>query len=113
MSAAPRLTRQLVLETPGEAPDGAGGLLRDWRVLGVLWAEITPRSGRDRAGEGLRLSTLSCRITLRAAPPGSGRRPVPGQRLREGARVFRIEAVTERDPGGRYLTCYAEEEVAA
>ena len=39
-------------------------------------------------------------------------RPRPDQRLREGARIFTILAVTERDPEGRFLTCITREEVA-
>ena len=40
-------------------------------------------------------------------------RPVPGQRLRDGARIFAIRAVAERDGDGRYLTCFTQEEVVA
>ncbi|MEO6299298.1 MAG: head-tail adaptor protein, partial [Paracoccaceae bacterium] len=34
------------------------------------------------------------------------------QRLRDSGRVFVILAVTERDPDGLYLTCFALEEVS-
>ena len=57
--------------------------------------------------------TVTYRITVRAAPFGAPRRPKPEQRLREGARVFRIAAVAEDDADGRYLTCFAQEEVPA
>ncbi len=50
---------------------------------------------------------------MRAAPIGAPSRPRPDQRFREGARIFRIHSVTERDDQGRYLTCFATEEVAA
>ena len=36
---------------------------------------------------------------------------MPEQRLRHGNRLFQIEAVAERDPEGRYLTCFAYEEI--
>ncbi|MFO7919993.1 MAG: head-tail adaptor protein, partial [Nioella sp.] len=39
-------------------------------------------------------------------------RPTPSQRFRDGARLFHIDAVTENDPGGRFLICYATEEGA-
>jgi hypothetical protein len=32
-------------------------------------------------------------------------------RFRDGARLYRIEAVQESDPMGRFLTCFAVEEV--
>lgn len=110
--SAPRLTRKLVLEAPSQAADGMGGFSTDWTALGTLWAEIQPRTGRDRAGEGGAVSATALRIIVRGAPVGASNRPKPGQRFREGARVFRIEAVTERDANGQYLNCFAEEEVA-
>ena len=49
---------------------------------------------------------------MRGAPQGAPSRPLPGQRLRDGARLFAIDAVTEVVPGGAYLVCHAHEEVA-
>ena len=109
----PRLNRQLVLEARSQTPDGAGGYETLWMPVGVLWAEIDARTGRDRSGNGGPLAATAYRITVRAAPQGASDRPVPGQRLRDAGRVFRIEAVAERDLDARYLVCFAEEEVAA
>lgn len=109
----PRLNRQLVLETRGQTPDGAGGYETLWMPVGVIWAEVIARTGRDRSGGAGPISATAYRITVRAAPVGSSERPVPGQRLRDVTRVYRIEAVAERDLDARYLTCFAEEEVAA
>jgi head-tail adaptor len=108
---APHLNRVLVLEGVARAPDGAGGFTSAWTALGTLWAEVLPGSGSDTLGEERMLSAVPYRITVRAAAQGAASRPVPGQRFREGARLFRIAAVTERDPQGRYLTCFAREEV--
>lgn len=113
MSGAIHLSRALVLETPEGISDGAGGTLQGWTALGTLWAEVVARSGRERAGDGAQLSLTGYRITVRAAPFGSSMRPRADQRFREGSRVFRILSVAERDARGRFLTCYAEEEVAA
>lgn len=110
---APRLNRPLVLEAPQRLPDGAGGFVQVWQVLGTLWAEVSARSGGAVEGEAVSLGRASFRITLRASPQESPARPGPGQRLRDGARVFSILAVTERDPDGRYLVAWAEEEVVA
>lgn len=111
--ARPMLNRPLVLEVPERAPDGAGGFVQVWAVRGTLWAEVAPRMGRDAAGEGLRLGRACYRITVRAAPQGAPSRPIPGQRLRDGARLFHILAVTESGAGAGYLTLWAEEEVVA
>jgi len=112
MSGPPQLTRRLVLEEPQRLSDGAGGFAETWVVLGTLWAEVKAGSGRERAGEVTAVSRVPYRITVRGAPEGNLARPRPEQRFREGARVFRILAVSEADAQGRYLTCFAEEEGA-
>jgi head-tail adaptor len=108
---APHLNRALVLEGVVRSPDGAGGFTEVWTALGTLWAEVLPGSGGDTLGEERMLSAVPYRITVRAAPQGAASRPAAGQRFREGGRLFLIKAVTERDPQGRYLTCFAREEV--
>lgn len=113
MSGRVNLSRQMVLEAPTRAPDGAGGVTRGWEVMGTLWAEVVARTGREREGDGAQMSLTGYRITVRAAPVGHAMRPRPEQRFREGTRIFRITAVAEGDLRGRYLTCYAEEEVVA
>lgn len=109
----PVLGRKLVLENPARVPDGAGGFVETWTALGVHWAEVRPGKGRAAEGEGVALSRVPWRITVRAARPGSPARPVAGQRFREGGRLFRILSVAEADQGGNYLTCETDEEAAA
>lgn len=108
MNGHPQLTRRLLLEGPDRVADGAGGFSETWVPLGTVWAEVLPRTGRDAAG----LARMGYRITLRAAPQGAPSRPRPSQRFRDGARIFTIDAVTESDPGGRFLICFATEEGA-
>lgn len=110
--SGPHLNRRLVLETPVRLADGAGGFTETWTVLGSLWAEVTARTGRERAVAGALVSSVAYGIVVRGALFGATGRPKPEQRFREGARVFVIQAVAERDPEGRYLTCFATEEVA-
>lgn len=108
------LNRKLVLEEPQRVSDGAGGFTEVWVALGVLWAEVRAGTGREREAAGLfTVSTVPYRITVRAAPPGAPSRPKPDQRFRDGERLFRIMAVTERDSRGMYLECFAREEVSA
>ena len=109
----PVLNRKLVLEAPDRVADGAGGFDEGWTALGTVWAEVSARTGREKQGEAVPVSNVGYRITLRGAPVGNSMRPLPDQRLRDGTRVYRILAVAERDPEGRYLTCFADEEVAA
>jgi head-tail adaptor len=108
---APQLNRALVLESPAQVPDGAGGFTQSWVTVGTLWGEVVAGSGREPAGVEITLASVPYRITVRGAPTGSPRRPLPKQRFRDGARIYHLVAVTERDPDGLYLTCFAREEV--
>ncbi|UWQ15578.1 head-tail adaptor protein [Aliiroseovarius sp. M344] len=109
----PNLNRKLILEEPVRSPDGAGGFSQTWQALGQVWAEIKPGTGRERAAGFATVSTISFRITVRAAPEAAPSRPQPDHRFRAGSRIFRILAVTEADAGAQYLTCFAQEEVSA
>lgn len=111
--ASPRLNRRLTLEAPEHAGDGAGGFTENWTVLGVIWAEVIARTGGEATQSGAPLSDVSYRIIVRAAPLGHIQRPTADQRFRDGARMFRIKAVAETDPEGRYLTCFVNEEVVS
>ncbi|MEM6940556.1 MAG: phage head closure protein [Pseudomonadota bacterium] len=106
----PKLNRKLVLEAPDRVSDGAGGYTEGWIVLGTLWAEINARTGRETASIGAPVTRVGYKIVVRGAPFGAPSRPMAQQRFRDGARIFNIEAVAERDPEGRYLTCFVEEE---
>ena len=109
----PKLNRILVLEAPARISDGAGGFEETWVAQGELWADCRLGTGRETSGEGGALSFKSYRIIVRAAPFGSPSRPVAGQRFRDGARIFNLVAVGEHDSDGRFLICFAEEELAA
>ena len=108
----PRLNRKLVLEAEERIADGAGGYTTVWTALGTLWASLEARSGREAAVAGGSVSRAGYRAILRAAPAGSPSRPMAGQRFREGARLYAILSVAERDADARYLLCHLEEEVA-
>ncbi|MDR7125381.1 head-tail adaptor protein [Pseudotabrizicola sp. 4114] len=107
---AVHLNRLLTLEQSVSTPDGAGGFSTSWHAVGTLWAEVVPGTGRELGGEEVRQASVPYRITLRGAAAGSPRRPVPGQRLTDGGRVFQVLAVTEREAAGQYLICFAREE---
>lgn len=106
------LSRKLILEGPERVADGKGGFEETWTARGAVWADMQARTGRARDGGEITTGYSAYRIIVRAAPQGAASRPVPGMRFREGARAFPIQAVSERDPAGRFLICYAIEEVA-
>jgi head-tail adaptor len=105
------LNRKLVLESPSDTSDGAGGNTIGWDVLGPLWANIKTKSASARSRTLGEVSQTRLRIIIRGAPVGSLARPKPDQRFREGARIYRIDAVSEYDASGLYLECWATEEV--
>lgn len=109
---AVRLTRALVLESAVRTGDGAGGFAEVWQALGTVWAEVLPGAGREGAALGASVPVQALRITVRGVPQGHAMRPAAGMRFRDGARLFRLLAVTEADAGGRYLVCAAEEVAA-
>ena len=106
----PRLNRLMVLEGPQRTPDGAGGHETTWTTLGSLFVDVMKGTGRQSIGQIAPLSRGTFRAIVRAAAQNSPSRPKPGQRLRVGNRLFRIDAVTEYDRGGLYLCCYVVEE---
>ena len=108
--SAPRLAVPLVLESPERVADGMGGYRMVWRPRGVLYAAMRAGTGAERQAEVGAESDVSWRITVRAAREGDPRRPRPEQRLRMGARLFRIEAVAESGSAGQWLDCIAREE---
>ncbi|MEO0865559.1 MAG: head-tail adaptor protein [Pseudomonadota bacterium] len=107
----PRLNRRLTLEASQRTPDGAGGFAETWTPLGVLWAEVNARAGREAQTGGVAVSMVPFDIKVRGAPVGHPERPMPEQRFRDGSRVFHIRSVAECDPTCRYLLCRADEEV--
>ena len=111
--ALPDLSRLVSLMTPTRLEDGGGGYSEEWTELGKLWAEIKPRTGAAVAEGTLPIGRVGYRITVRAAMAGSPRRPIPGQQMVHGTRVYRIESVTELDSTGRFLVCTAREEEVA
>ena len=104
-----RLTRPLILEVALRAGDGAGGYAEVWQARGTVWGELRPGAGREGAAMGAAVAVQPLRVILRGLPVGHDLRPLAGMRFRDGARVFRVLAVTEADAGGRYLTCACEE----
>ena len=109
MSGEINLSRRLILEEPVRSDDGMGGVSVGWNAIAEIWADIRARTGREGYEGNRRLPLTALRIIVRGAPMGDVLRPKSGQRFIEGSRVFSIIAVSERDAGGRFLDCWAEE----
>lgn len=104
-------TRRLILSGFDETPDGAGGTTRAWHERGALWAEVRMRSGALAATEFGRTPRLQVRITTHDLPEGHAMRPGLGDRLRDGARTFEVQAVHSGER--RFLVMLCSEVPAA
>jgi len=107
----PRLNRRLTLEKPVRVPDDAGGYVETWTPVGVVWAEVRARTGREVAASGTVVSRVPYAIGFAARRWGIRDVRHPEQRFRDGQRLFHIRSVAEHDANGRYLICISEEEV--
>ncbi|WP_209425718.1 head-tail adaptor protein [Pararhodobacter sp. SW119] len=105
------LNRPMLLEQAQFTQDGAGGHATDWHSLGTHWTELSPGPAREVRGDIVPEGQMAFRIFLRSAPHDSPQRPRPGQRFRDGSRIFNIVAVSEADPLGAFLICHARERV--
>ena len=61
----PLLNCEMVLEAPGRIGDQAGGYVMAWTALGTLWAELSARSGCERALGGAPTSQVAYKIVVR------------------------------------------------
>lgn len=102
------MNRRLQLEAPVRVADGAGGFRETWGARGHIWAAVETRGAGREVDQAARLQV---KITLRGLAQGAQARPDASMRFRDGARIYRIEAVHEGDPEGRSLVCFAVEEV--
>ncbi len=92
MSVAGRLKTRLVLEAPVETPDGQGGVTRSHSAVATVWATVTPLNARERVEADAPGATERVRILLRDEFALT-----PAHRFRDGARIYRIAALTVRD----------------
>jgi SPP1 family predicted phage head-tail adaptor len=104
MSDPGRLNARLTLEAAIETPDGAGGVSRGYAAGVTIWARMTPLSARDAVQAAAAGIAVTHRIVIRAGVAVTTR-----DRLREGARIFRIVTVRQQDSSGRFLVIEAEE----
>ena len=95
------LNRRLVLETPVESGDGAGGVVRTYEAATSLWAQVTPVSARsDVAADSFGGGAVSYRH------PRTRRHHHAALSAR-GTRIYRIIAMRET-VGRRFLEIDAE-----
>jgi SPP1 family predicted phage head-tail adaptor len=106
MSDPGKLNRRLMLEAPVESADGAGGVSRSFAAIATLWVSVMPASAA-RQIEAERLGAkVTHRLHLRFSNDITTR-----HRFRDGARIYRIVSIRDRDGRKRFLEIEAEERV--
>lgn len=87
-----QLKTRLVLQQPVETPDDQGGTVRTWTTFATVWAQVVPVSARPGVEAGADGATQRYRITLRSQLSLTLQ-----HRFVEGARIYRIVSIRERD----------------
>lgn len=96
------LNTRLAIEAPVEVADGQGGVTRTYATFAKIWAQVTHLAGRHDVSADADGAALRARIVMR-----------PGvvltlqHRLVDGARIYSILAIRDRD-GGRFIEIDAE-----
>lgn len=95
---------RLFVEAPYETPDGAGGVTRAFETVGLIWGLIEPMGGTEAMSQDRLAQRLTHRITIRAFTGLTA-----AHRLRKGARLFEIRAISADVPARRLMTLSCEE----
>lgn len=99
-----RLRHRLTVEAPVDAPDGAGGIVRTYTQLAIVWAAIDPLAARRETDAGVDRAIGTHRIVIRHRTGLTIQ-----HRLRRGGRVFRVLGLIDVGAESRFLDITAEE----
>jgi SPP1 family predicted phage head-tail adaptor len=91
-----------VLQQPVETPDDQGGTVRTWTTFATVWAQVVPVSARRGVEADAAGAVQRYRITLRSQLSLTLQ-----HRFVEGARIYRIVSIRERNDG-RFLEIEAD-----
>lgn len=98
------LRHRVSLERPVDTPDGAGGASRAWTPVADLWAAIAPVSASERLEAEALEATATHRVRIRHRADVTS-----AMRFVLGARIFRIETVSDPDQRRRWRDCLCRE----
>jgi head-tail adaptor len=81
------LNRRLVLQAPDETADGAGGVVRGYANVALLWAQVTPQAMRADVAAASRGAVQRFRILIRRRNDVTTR-----HRFADGAAIYCVIA---------------------
>jgi SPP1 family predicted phage head-tail adaptor len=106
MTGIGRLRERVTLETPIEAEDGAGGVVRTYVTQATLWAEIVAVGAKADVIADASGASVTHRVTIRGGVDVTRR-----HRFRFGARIFDVVSMRAADLQGRFMLIEARERV--
>ena len=102
--AVGQMRHRMTLESPVDAPDDNGGVVRSYQAVADIWANIEPVSARRDFVAHREEQTVSHRVTIRWRDDAA-----PACQFRLGARIFHIRAIIDPDERKAKLQCLCEE----
>ena len=98
------MRHRLVLETPVDTPDGAGGAARAWTTVATVWAGLRPFGASERVDADAEEHAATHRVLVRWRDDVTAK-----DRFRLGAHIFEIRALADPDERRRFLHIDVEE----
>ncbi len=99
------LRRRLTLEAPLRTADEGGAAIVTWTSIADVWAAVHPSRGRELVNADAIVARVTHEIILRWRTDVTA-----AMRLRDGARIYLIQAVRDTDDRRRRLNCLVEEQ---
>lgn len=90
---ASRATKRVVVQTPTETPDDAGGRTQSWADTLTLWAIMEPMAGKEVWLSSQLQSRVDARITVRYQASLADTTAAAKLRVLFGSRTYNIKAV--------------------
>ena len=101
-----RMRHRVEVQQATETQDEYGEYARSWATIKTRWAAIEPLTGREMTDAQQVVATVSHRLRMRHDADLT-----PKMRLKFGARIFGIGAVTNLNELGREMWVLCTEEV--
>lgn len=93
-----RLNRRVTIASHGTTPDAFGQPANTWATLATVWAEITPKRGRELVAAKSVDSEVSATITIRYRADVTA-----AHRITHAGKIYNIAAVIDRNGEGKFL----------
>lgn len=101
---AGRLRKRVRIQTPVDAQNGLGEMIRAWSTVATVWAAVEPLRGREMFDAAQVQAEISHRVQLRYRPGVN-----TTMRILFGSRVLQIQSVIDVDERRRELQLMCRE----